>query len=140
MHDEAEIMDEIHGLDVFVLTTAPLHSQLLISLCNSELKSFPPGAHWFCPRRNHDDPVDYDKPDQPEEEMSPETKHELIEDAKKRHDIAYRSSLITGLDQEIAGRMLQDYIIKLNGQLANCDKCVRNWHQGRKAYLKHLAE
>src|ERR1700753_1700938 len=105
MRDEAEIMDELHGL-------------------YGELRSFPPEAHWFCPRRNDDDQVDYDNPDEAEEDISPETKHELIQDAKRRHNVAYKFSLILGLAPEISGQLLQNYTRRLNRLLTKCDKCV----------------
>ncbi|KUJ23532.1 uncharacterized protein LY89DRAFT_680273 [Mollisia scopiformis] len=119
MREEAEIMDEIHGLD-------------------GDLKSFDPQAHWFCPRRNDDDPVDYDNPDE-EEDMSFETKKELIADWKSRQAVAYKYSLILGLGAEISGRLLDAYTKRLNELLTSCDKCVHNWHLGRKAYLKELS-
>jgi senataxin len=106
----------------------------------SELKSFPANAHWFCPRRHDEDQSDYDHPDEAEEDISPETKHELIQDAKRRHGVAYKYSLILGLDPGISGHLLDDYTRRLNKLLRTCDKCVHNWHMGRKAYLKELAE
>ncbi|KAF4635788.1 hypothetical protein G7Y89_g2302 [Cudoniella acicularis] len=121
MREEAEIMDELHGLD-------------------GELKSFPSEAHWFCPRRNDDDPIDYDHPEEIEEDMSAETKLELIRDSKRRYEVAYKYSLILGMAPEIAGRLLDDYTEGLDRLLTSCDKCVRNWHMGRKAHLKELAE
>jgi len=72
--------------------------------------------------------------------MSVDTKKEMIKDAKTRHDVAYKLSIITGLDHEASGEMLNDYTRRLNRLLQTCDKCVRNWHMGRKPYLKHLAE
>jgi len=69
-----------------------------------------------------------------------ETKHQMIDAAKRRHYVAYKLSLITGLDQEVAGQMLIDYVQRLDQLLSGCDKCVRNWHMGRKAYLKELSE
>ncbi|KAF8859379.1 hypothetical protein BDZ45DRAFT_621135 [Acephala macrosclerotiorum] len=121
MKEEAEIMDELQGLD-------------------GELKSFPPAAHWFCPRRRDDDDINYDDPDEAEEEMSPETRRGLIEEAKRRHEVAYKYSLILGLAPDISGRLLVDYTQRLNELLTSCDKCVHNWHLGRKAYLKDLSE
>ena len=105
-----------------------------------ELKSFPQDAHWFCPRRRDDDHIDYDNSEEAEEDMSPETKQELIKDAKRRHEVAYKYSLILGLAPEISGSMLEDYTARLNRLLTACDKCVHNWHMGRKPYLKKLAE
>ncbi|CZR51539.1 related to SEN1 protein [Phialocephala subalpina] len=121
MKEEAEIMDELQGLD-------------------GELKSFPPKAHWFCPRRRDDDDVNYDDPDEAEEEVSLETKRELIEEAKRRHEVAYKYSLILGLAPDVSGRLLHEYTLRLNELLTSCDKCVHNWHLGRKAYLKDLSE
>ncbi|KAB8294774.1 hypothetical protein EYC80_006736 [Monilinia laxa] len=121
MPDEADIMDELHGL-------------------NGELKSFPANAHWFCPKRDDEDFVDYCHPDDAEEDMSAETKKELIQDAQRRQTIAYKYSLIIGLDRDAGGTMVEDYLTRLNKLLTCCDKCVHNWHMGRKAYLKELAE
>jgi senataxin len=130
------------------LMGTPPPSQVMSSSANffadivlhSELKSFPPEAHWFCPKRYDDDQVDYDNLDEAEEDMSPETKRELVQDAKRRHEVAYKYSLIFGLSPEISGRLLESYTQRLNKLLTTCDKCVHNWHMGRKAYLKELAE
>lgn len=72
--------------------------------------------------------------------MSAETKKELIQDSKIRHQKAYRYSVVLGLAPEVAGRALEDYIKRLDRLLTTCDKCVHNWHLGRKAYLKELSE
>jgi senataxin len=141
MIDEAEILDELSGLDGYV--SPNMVFQLNISAdrtYSSELKSFPSMAHWFCPRCTDDDPVDYDHPDQEETDISQETKLERIQDAQTRHQKAYRYAVVLGLAPDIAGRALEDYISKLDRLLSNCDKCVHNWHLGRKAYLKELSE
>jgi senataxin len=152
MREENEIMDELQGLDGYTppfpssLPSPPMSRRLLwlgILLTHfpqSELKSFPADAHWFCPKRNDDDHIDYDNASEPEEDMSPETKLELIQDAKRRHEVAYKYSIIFGLSPEVSGVLLEDYIRRLNTLLTSCDKCVHNWHMGRKAYLKELAE
>ena len=72
--------------------------------------------------------------------MSPETKLELIQEAKRRHDVAYKYSLIIGLSPDVSGVLLDDYTERLKKLLTTCDKCVHNWHMGRKAYLKELTE
>jgi senataxin len=72
--------------------------------------------------------------------MSPETKHELIHGAKRRYNVAYKYSLVFGLSREIFGREMDDYTCRLNQLLTTCDKCVYNWHMGRKAYLKEIQE
>lgn len=104
-----------------------------------ELRGFPDGAHWFCPKRNDDDPADYSNLDEDDEDMSPETKKQLIEDCKRRHELAYKHSLVFGLPPEESGDLLDNYANKLNRLLSICDKCVHNWHLGRKAYLKELS-
>lgn len=72
--------------------------------------------------------------------MSAETKKELIQDAQRRQNIAYKFSLTIGLDRDAGGTMVEGYLERLNKLLMCCDKCVHNWHIGRKAYLKELAE
>ncbi|PQE33848.1 helicase sen1 protein [Rutstroemia sp. NJR-2017a WRK4] len=121
MRDEADIMDELQEL-------------------HRELKAFPQDAHWFCPKRNDEDYADYSRADEKEDDLSPETKKELIQDAKKRHAVAYKYSLVTGLAADVGGAMIEEYTGGLNKLLRSCDKCVHNWHLGRKAYLKELAE
>lgn len=113
---------------------------MILILGNRELKSFPTGAHWFCPKRNDEDYADYSHPDDADEDMSAETKKELIQDAQRRQAVAYKSSLIIGLDPDAGGPMVVYYLERLNTLLTSCDKCVHNWHIGRKAYLKELAE
>lgn len=71
--------------------------------------------------------------------MSSETKKELIRDAKRRHNVAYKFSLVLGMAPDIVGDMLKEYTRRLNGFLIKCDKCVQHWHMGRKAYLKEVA-
>jgi senataxin len=72
--------------------------------------------------------------------MTAEAKREQIQDAKIRHQKAYRYSVVLGLAPDVAGRALEDYVKKLDRLLSNCDQCVHNWHLGRKAYLKELSE
>jgi senataxin len=103
----------------------------------SQLKGFPEGAHWFCPKQSDDDDIDYGHPDEAEEDMSPETKHEAIQAAKERHDVAYKYSLVIGMD---ATPERDAYLKHLDKLLQSCDKCVYNWHMGRKAYLRELSE
>lgn len=72
--------------------------------------------------------------------MSPEAKKELIEEGRQRHDIAYKYSIILAVDEQVAGDMLRSFTQRLNHMLSNCAGCIRNWHMGRKAYLKELQE
>ncbi|KAI1005560.1 putative ATP-dependent helicase [Podosphaera aphanis] len=121
MKEEVEIMNELHRLD-------------------GALRSFPQDVHWFCPKQNDDDFVDYSNLEEAEESISPEIKAELIQASKKRHHVAYRCSLVLGLAPEQAGRMLEEYKHRLNILLSSCDKCVYNWHLGRREFIKELSE
>ncbi|PBP19231.1 hypothetical protein BUE80_DR009848 [Diplocarpon rosae] len=118
---EEEIMDQLQELD-------------------AKLKSFPPDAHLFCPRRNDEDPLDYEQLNENEEDISPEEKRELIREGRLRHSVAYKYSLVFGMDTETYGDLINPYHFRWNQLLAGCDKCVYNWHLGRKPYLKELSE
>ncbi|EKD14583.1 uncharacterized protein L3040_000105 [Drepanopeziza brunnea f. sp. 'multigermtubi'] len=118
---EEDILEELHELD-------------------GKLKSLPPQTHWLCPRRFEDDMVDYDQPDQADEDMTLEEKRKHIRDGRERHEMAYKYSLVYGLGQDLVGDLQNAYQMKLNGFLATCDKCAYNWHEGRKAFLKDLSE
>jgi senataxin len=141
MREEMEIVDELHGLDGFVHSLLNPHTVWLLTLIiYRELKSFPAEAHWFCPKRRDDDQIDYAHPDDAEEDMSSDTKRELIHDAKRRHDVAYKYSIILGLGPEDSAGLLDVWLDRLNHLLETCDKCGYNWHMGRKAYVKEISE
>ena len=70
--------------------------------------------------------------------MSPEGKKEIIEEGKYRHEVAYKYSIILAVNQELSGTMLVYFTQRLNQLLSSCAACIRNWHMGRKAYLKEL--
>ncbi|KHJ35821.1 putative helicase sen1 [Erysiphe necator] len=121
MREELEILNELHGLDV-------------------ALKKFPPKVHWFCPKQHDEDYLDYTNLNEIDGSTDSERKREILKDLKKRHEVAYKCSLVLGLAPEQAGRMLEEYTQGLNRLLSSCDKCVYNWHLGRKAFLKDLSE
>jgi senataxin len=140
MREEADIMDEIHALDEYSSLPSPPAACAANIQLYRELQSFDPKAHWFCPRRHDDDFADYDNPDEAEDDVTPKMKRKAIEDGKHRHDVAYKYSLILGMRVEVAGRLLNAYVDRLDSLLTTCDKCVYNWHFGRTAYLKELSE
>lgn len=72
--------------------------------------------------------------------MSPDTKRELIQDAKRRHNVAYKYSIILGLAPEDTADMREPYLERMNALLETCDKCGYNWHMGRKQYVKEISE
>lgn len=140
MKEEVEIMNELHGLDVYGLSIyycIALETDLNLL---SALKSFPPNVHWFCPKQNDDDYTDYTNPSELDGDITPEQKQEMVVSSKKRHQVAYKCSLVLGLAPEQAGRMLEEYTQRLNHLLSSCDKCVYNWHLGRRVFLKELSE
>lgn len=103
------------------------------------LRSYSPEVHWFCPRQSDDDTVDYDEADGAEEDMDVETKQRLVDEARDRQKVALHSALILGMSED-AQEAQVDYIQRLKAQLTRCDKCVRNYHMGRKAFFKDLRE
>jgi senataxin len=142
MREENEIMDELQRLEGSVPFSRlqNLVEGFADKKSKSELRSFHPDAHWFCPKRNDDDHIDYDHPYEPEEDMSPETKVELIQEGKRRHDVAYLFTIVFGLSPDVSGAHLTGYTPRMNQLLTSCDKCVYNWHIGRKPFLKDLTE
>jgi hypothetical protein len=72
--------------------------------------------------------------------MDPKAKRELIEEGRQRQDVAYKYSIVLGLDMSSAAAMLKDYTLRLHTLLTSCSDCIRNYHMGRKSYLKYLHE
>jgi senataxin len=110
------------------------------------LKSYNQDAHWFCPKRSAEDYHDYLHPDEAElddgevEGISVEGKHKAIEAAKDRSKVAFAASLVIGAGEFAPPGFHEYYEQKLDTLFQSCDACVRQWHIGRKAYLKELAE
>jgi len=107
------------------------------------MQGFPPEAHWFCPKQNDDDPINYNDPDNDDEDASSATKKQRIEESEQRQECAYRFAISLGLSVEEnaeAGGLVDEYLKRLSQLLTTCDKCVRNYHMGRKDFLKYLAE
>ena len=107
------------------------------------MQSFGPDAHWFCPKRDDDDAIDYQNFDPAADgsvDMSPEAKRKMIEDGKQRQDVAYKYSIVLGLDMTSAAEMVKEYTHRLHTLLTSCSDCIRNYHMGRRAYLKYLHE
>jgi len=73
-------------------------------------------------------------------DMSPEAKRELIEEGKQRQDTAYKYSIGLGLDASSSANLFTDYALRKDVLLTSCSDCIRNYHMGRKAYLRYLHE
>jgi senataxin len=105
-----------------------------------KIKAFPPDAHWFCPKRNEDDHLNYDEPDWEEDGVSIATKLKYIDEGRKRQSITYRFAIVYGLPPEDAEEWQSTYRERSGYFLSTCDKCVRNYHAGRKEFVKELSE
>lgn len=87
-----------------------------------------------------DDTYDYDHLDEDEEGISVAEKRKAVADGKKRQETAFGCSLILGLDEDDSSELRSYYGNRLGSSLSQCDKCIYNWHMGRKAFLKKLSE
>lgn len=107
------------------------------------METFPPAAHWFCPKRSDDDYTNYDDSDEDDEDASAALKKQCIAEGAQRRDCAYRFLISLGLTPEETagtGGTVEAYFERVNALLTHCDKCVRNYHMGRKDFLKYMAE
>lgn len=70
--------------------------------------------------------------------MTSAQKAELIVEGHRRAQIAYRLCMVYGLSEEEVADWQESYRKRSNEFLTTCDRCVRNWHMGRKRFLKEL--
>jgi senataxin len=107
--------------------------------------NWPAESHWFCPKRRDDDFVNYDNAEDAdaeaeEEDLTSADKARLIREWERRQEIAYQLCIVYGLSAE-EGSDWQDFHHKrLTELLSTCDRCVRNYHMGRKGFLKDVSE
>lgn len=105
----------------------------------NRLRDFPQDAHICCPRVSEEDDEIYDDPNAPSK-ITPAEKEQRIQDGKDRLDQIYRCSLILGLGDESAGNLGQEFGQRTCAFLKSCPACVRNWHKGRRPFLKDIAQ
>ncbi|KAI0379125.1 SEN1 N terminal-domain-containing protein [Hypomontagnella monticulosa] len=105
----------------------------------NRLREFPEDAHICCPRVSEEDDEIYDDPSAPSQ-ITPAEKEQRIQDGKDRLDQIYRCSLILGLGEESAGNLGQEFGQRTCAFLKSCPTCVRNWHRGRRPFLKDIAQ
>ena len=112
-------------------------------------ENWPAGAHWFCPKRQDDDPLNYDDPEVSEDEAEEEhitsvQKAELISESDKRLKTAYKLFELQIYELADMGNTLLDARMEHRSRsqdlLTTCDRCVRNYHMGRKSFLKEFSE
>ncbi|KAI1140738.1 SEN1 N terminal-domain-containing protein [Hypoxylon sp. FL0543] len=104
----------------------------------NKLRDFPEENHLCCPRISEDDSEIYDDPDAPSK-LSAAEKEQRIQEGKERLHQTYVCSLILGIEEESAGDLGHEFGRRVNAFLKSCATCVRNWHKGRKPFLKEIA-
>ncbi|KAI1104571.1 SEN1 N terminal-domain-containing protein [Jackrogersella minutella] len=105
----------------------------------NKLRDFSQETHLCCPRVSEEDDEIYDDPDAPSKITIAE-KEQRIQQGKDRLNQAYVCSLILGLEEESAGNLGQEFGLRTNAFLKSCATCVRNWHKGRKPFLKDISQ
>ncbi|KAI1212701.1 SEN1 N terminal-domain-containing protein [Annulohypoxylon truncatum] len=113
-------------------------NQLLEGAFN-KLREFPQESHLCCPRISDEDDEIYEDVEAPSK-ITVAEKEERIQQGKERLNQAYICSLILGLEEESAGSLGSEFKERTNGFLKSCATCVRNWHKGRKPFLKDIGQ
>lgn len=131
---------------IYEVTRGPM---LIIYHYRQLIKSCPPGAHWFCPKRQNEDLLNYDDlnasdADAEAEHVTSAQKAKLIDEGDERLKIAYKLFEIYLFDTVNMGDTLaeakRDHAGRSVEFLTTCDHCVRNYHMGRKPFLKEFSE
>ena len=104
-----------------------------------ELRAIPTEHHMCCPKISEDDDEDYDDLESPGE-ISVEVKEQRIVDGNKRLYLLYDCSLILGLPPGSTPILSDEFSKRSNAFLKACASCVRNWHRGRRPFLKRMSE
>ncbi|KAI0147492.1 SEN1 N terminal-domain-containing protein [Xylariaceae sp. FL1272] len=112
----------------------------ILQVAFDKLEGIPDGCHLFCPKVSFDDEEVYDSPDVATEGLTKEEKVQRIKDGRVRLDSMYHCSLILGLDRENAGELRNRFDTMCDTYLRTCSECARNWHKGRKQFLKEMGE
>ncbi|KAH7037379.1 SEN1 N terminal-domain-containing protein [Microdochium trichocladiopsis] len=111
----------------------------IIQKAFEELRAIPPEYHLCCPKVSDEDDEDYDDLESPGD-VGVEKKRQRIQDGRDRQDTLYNCALILGLQQESQGAFLTEFSERAGAVLGNCSNCIRNWHRGRKPFLKRLSQ
>ncbi|KAI0838252.1 SEN1 N terminal-domain-containing protein [Hypoxylon sp. FL0890] len=105
----------------------------------NDMRGYPEEFHLCCPRISEDDDEIYDDPDAPSKIGAAE-KEKRIQEGEIRLNTVYTCSLILGVGEESAEGLGHEFGGRINTFLKSCATCVRNWHKGRKSFLKSVAE
>jgi len=104
-----------------------------------ELRAIPPEHHLCCPKISEEDDEDYEDVTSPGD-IGIEQKQQRIQDSHDRQHTLYNCALILGLQQESQGAFLTEFTERALAVLGSCSNCIRNWHKGRKPFLKRLSQ
>ncbi len=108
----------------------------------STVQKIPSGVHWFCPRHGDDDNEDYEE-ELPESHAVDNTdsalqKRKRIDESKERAKLVFDTFLILAYDGEDIAEQRDWFKNALDGQLTECDTCVRHYHKGKKRMIDKL--
>ncbi|KXJ93970.1 SEN1 N terminal-domain-containing protein [Microdochium bolleyi] len=104
-----------------------------------DLRAIPPEHHLCCPKISEEDDEDYEDLDTPGE-IGIAEKRQRLQNSLDRQDTLYNCALILGLQQESQGAFLTEFSERALAVLGSCSTCIRNWHKGRKPFLKRLSQ
>lgn len=104
-----------------------------------ELRAIPPEHHLCCPKVSEEDDEDYEDTTSPGD-IGIEQKQQRIQDSQDRQHTLYNCALILGLQEESQGAFLTEFTERALAVLGSCSNCIRNWHKGRKPFLKRLSQ
>ncbi|KAI1764908.1 SEN1 N terminal-domain-containing protein [Hypoxylon sp. FL1150] len=104
-----------------------------------KLRNFPKGSHRCCAKISEEDDENYDDP-APSATISVTEKQKRIQYGKDRLDQAYRCSLVLGLSPDATGGLGREFEDQVGTALRSCASCARNWHKGRKPFLKDISQ
>ncbi|KAI5867802.1 SEN1 N terminal-domain-containing protein [Durotheca rogersii] len=104
-----------------------------------KLQEIPPEFHLCCPKISSDDEENYDDLDAPGGISAAEKRRRILQ-GKERLDQTYSCSLILGMAAESDGGMGRQFGQRTSAFLTSCSTCVRNWHKGRRPFLKDISQ
>ncbi|KAI2617097.1 SEN1 N terminal-domain-containing protein [Hypoxylon sp. NC1633] len=111
--------------------------QQILENAFEQIRQVPPETHVCCPRISEEDDEIYEDPGAVTS-ISVAEKEQRIEAGSARLVQIYTCSTILGMGPEWAGDMNNEFRNRTNAFLRSCPNCVRNWHKGRKTFLKDL--
>jgi senataxin len=115
------------------------HFEEFIAKAYEDFLKVPEDVHLLCPKISPDDLEDYEDLEHGSETITAEEKKKRVEDGQARQRIAYQAGVILSYPRDKSGVWLANFSARMEYYLQSCDKCVTNWHMGRKAGLQDLS-